>query len=363
MKIAATLPDHGAIVEAILEGFTVAAMLIIQTGVVPPFPTQLPIRYRRETGETWLLPNQVVQVGEADCEDLCIWFAAGLRVTGQDPGAMCTLVNTGPRQIHCLVRMSDGQLYDPSLELRQRETAQKRALKTMAVSGWDVGGQVQVTDHRKPPGSPRKPSEGLPPPAAAPVGPLQQATFGPGAFSDKDKTATRTNPDGSVTRWYQPGGALNPKPDDRYDRAVTANRPGNIAIAMAAKAYAESIGDKPTADLEKYGRLTRQLNPNLPVADPLALDPLDPAYEPYGPGYNPYFDPYGGYGGGFGGMFGGDTYGNDEYVQQYLMQQTQPAFYDMPVTYEDIYGLETEQWEDSAESEMGDFIDVEGDIS
>lgn len=376
MKIAATLPDHGAIVEAILDGFVVAAMMIIQTGVVPPFPTQLPIRYRRETGESWLLPNQVAQVGEADCEDLCIWTAAGLRVTGQDPGAMCTLVNTGPRQIHCLVRMSDGQLYDPSLELRQRESAQKRAIKTMAVSGWGIGGQVVVTDHRKP-GAQRQPTEGLPPPAAAPTGPARSSTWGPTSFAESDKTATRTNADGSITRWYQPGGALNQKPGSKYQDIVDQNRPGNIFVAEAAQRYAQSIGEKPTTkNLEDIGKAIRRVTSNATPLDPLAIDPLDPTswppgydpyagYSPFGPGYNPMYDPYsGGYAGGYGGMYGGDPYGNDAYVQQYLMQQTQPAYYDMPVTYEDIFGLDSEQWADNPdESELGDFIEVEGSVT
>lgn len=361
MKIAATLPDHGAIVEAILDGFVVAASMIIAAGVVPPFPEQMPIRYREETGEEWMLPNQVVQRGEGDCEDLCIWTAAGLRVTGQDPGARCTLVNTGPRRIHCLVQLSDGSTYDPSRVLRAREKERARATKTMSVSGFGLGGTVVFREHR---GGPRAaPSSSAPPAAAPPAGapviidPFQKVW-------DEMKKAGVTK-----ARYTDERGALESLEGKRLEKIMKLNlsqvddmRPGNIAVALAARDYAKSIGDRPTEDLNTYGGATRKVVPAAPV-DPLAVDPLSdpygPAWDPYGPGYNPYYDPYaGGFAGGYGMAYGGQSYDNDAYVQQYLMQQESPGFgyQQFPTTYDDIFGTDTEQW---AYVEGDEPIDVE----
>lgn len=352
MKIAATLPDHGAIVEAVLDGFTVAACLIIATGAVPPFPNMLPIRYRKEQGETWLLPNQVVQLGEGDCEDLCIWASAGFRVTGQDPGARCVLANTGPRQIHCLVQMSDGQMYDPSRELQALENQRKRAVKAMSVSGFGIGDLV-ARDHRKP--GARAPAGG-PPPAAAPVGPTQQGTFGSKLEDDMKQRGV------SSQRYADGEARLETVLKINRLKAFEEGRPGNLIAADAARRYAQEIGDQVKA-ISDIGKGRRSVAPPAAPVDPLALDPLsDPfggAYMPFGPGYNPYYDPYaGGYAGGYGGLYGGDMYDNDSYVQQYVQSQY-PYANEMPLTYEDIYGLESEG--DYPAADYGDAIDVSAD--
>jgi len=146
MRITASLPDHGAVIEAVLEGFTKAAQLVIESGVVPPSPRDAGIRYREERGtEEWLLPNQVMERGVGDCEDLCIWTAGGLRATGEDPEARCALRQTGPTTIHCVVELGDGSTMDPSLE---RLMTERGTPELFSVGGWTLGDTVVIKDHR-----------------------------------------------------------------------------------------------------------------------------------------------------------------------------------------------------------------------
>src|SRR3954468_13551338 len=111
MRITATLPDHGAIITAVMEGFVCAAQLEIEAGIVPPSPLLVQsLKFIDEPAgqEDWLLPHQVMKAGGGDCEDLAFWHCAGLRATGQDPGATCVLVQTGVSRLHCVVQTSDG---------------------------------------------------------------------------------------------------------------------------------------------------------------------------------------------------------------------------------------------------------------
>lgn len=168
MKISATLPDHGLIVEACLEGFVLAAAIMIQAGAVPPFPWLAGVKYRKERGEEWLLPNQVIEAGQGDCEDLSIWAAAGYRVTGQDPAAQVTLRMTGPREVHAVVLLSTGRVADPSLQM----AAMERQLSVSGVNEYvmslgGVMGDVMVREHRGDPSAPRRPSTAAPPAAAS----------------------------------------------------------------------------------------------------------------------------------------------------------------------------------------------------
>lgn len=49
-----------------------------------------------------------------DCDDLASWHTAGLRATGEDPGARAVVVRTGPTLWHAVVERSDGTIDDPS---------------------------------------------------------------------------------------------------------------------------------------------------------------------------------------------------------------------------------------------------------
>lgn len=145
MRITATLPDHGAIITAVMEGFVCAAQLEIEAGIVPPSPLLVQsLKFIDEPAgqEDWLLPHQVMKAGGGDCEDLAFWHCAGLRATGQDPGATCVLMQTGVSRLHCVVQTSDGQIIDPTLDIRNRHP-----LRRKKVSG--IGGDpVKIIDHR-----------------------------------------------------------------------------------------------------------------------------------------------------------------------------------------------------------------------
>lgn len=171
MRITADIPDHGALVMAIMEGFVTAAELEIRAGIVPPSPLAVPgLKFVPETAENWQLPHQVLQSGQGDCEDICFWECAGYRVTGADSGATCVLVQTGETRLHCVVRLSDGSIQDPSAVLKAANTASKlmrkrggvpgkpRASPTLGAGVFDIirpgstpGQQagIRVTDHRK----------------------------------------------------------------------------------------------------------------------------------------------------------------------------------------------------------------------
>jgi len=178
MRITATIPDHGALVMAIMEGFVQAAQLVVRAGVVPPFPTAVPgLKFIKESKgeENWLLPNQVLEAGGGDCEDLSFWEAAGLRETGADPQATVVLVQTGQHDLHAVVLMSDGSYRDPAQMLRAVQSTLSRRKKSPA-----IGDGTYLHDHRAPRGAP-----GTPPPqpslqaAAAPTGnqPAQMAAY------------------------------------------------------------------------------------------------------------------------------------------------------------------------------------------
>lgn len=129
MRIEATIPDHGALVMAIMEGFVIADELIIKAGLVPPSPLMVPgLKFIPESSgsENWKLAHAVLKDGGGDCEDLAFWHAAGLRVTGEDPGAACILVQTGEHDLHCVVLRSDGSQEDPALVLKLQGTRRRR---------------------------------------------------------------------------------------------------------------------------------------------------------------------------------------------------------------------------------------------
>jgi hypothetical protein len=119
MKMFSRLTDHAAVVEAVLEGFVLACVVLIESGVVPPYPHDAGVRYQMEPvgEEDWKLPTDVIREGWGDCEDLSFWTAAGHRVTGTDPGAHVRIMRIGPGKLHAIVMRSDGSIDDPSLDL------------------------------------------------------------------------------------------------------------------------------------------------------------------------------------------------------------------------------------------------------
>jgi hypothetical protein len=339
MKISATLPDHGEVVEAVLEGFTLAACLIIESGVVPPFPQQTTVKYSEEPAgqESWLLPNQVMAAGVGDCEDLCIWEAAGMRVTGEDPGAKCVLAMTGKKKLHCLVMMSDGRVSDPSMQLSMRQ-------KQLAMSNFSVGGGVTITDHRKPPSS-QPPPTGGPPPAQA----------------NPNPTDTSNSPFSQLTKWMK---------DNANNPQVKHNSDGSTSVSFTDEAFLQAHGvpkglnttynpyqDKFDAAL---GPMAQGLANAAAVGDVVSAhfgqgqrtnappegyvqDPVTGQWYPPGAGVDPLAEmpmyPQAPWGGGYGSDYGyGGDYGYGQFQGGY--GGVGPGYYqDAPLlTYMDLYG-------------------------
>jgi hypothetical protein len=113
------LPPNAAIIEAALEGLVRVNLVLMETGVIPPFPHETDVIYRLEPEgeEDWKHGSNAIRDGWADCEDLAAWCVAGLRFSGEDEAARCAILRTGPTNMHCVVLMSDGRIWDPSMDL------------------------------------------------------------------------------------------------------------------------------------------------------------------------------------------------------------------------------------------------------
>jgi hypothetical protein len=129
MKITSKLIDHAEVLHRVMEGFVQAAQLMVESGLVPPDPLDVPeLEYRLEPPgeEDWKLPNEAIKDGWLDCEDASFWRAGGLRATGQDRSARVIVVQTGPGKLHAVVQLADGSLSDPSKDLYMRQRARNR---------------------------------------------------------------------------------------------------------------------------------------------------------------------------------------------------------------------------------------------
>jgi hypothetical protein len=117
------LPDVAAVVEAALEGLVLSDVVLIESGLVPPYPYDTGVVYRLEPPgeEVWKLAHDVISDGWGDCEDLAAWVAAGHRVTGRDEDARVVLIKTGVNKLHAVVLLGDGAIEDPSRILRVRK--------------------------------------------------------------------------------------------------------------------------------------------------------------------------------------------------------------------------------------------------
>jgi hypothetical protein len=107
-------------VGAALEGLSrVAQVQLIEAsrqGRPLPLLYSSGVRYRRERGtENWLGPVDVLRLGYGDCEDLVAWRVAELREHGTPAQPYC--YPPRPGLVHCVVRMPDGSIEDPSKRL------------------------------------------------------------------------------------------------------------------------------------------------------------------------------------------------------------------------------------------------------
>jgi len=73
------------------------------------------VRYQRTDG--WQSPRQLLASRRGDCKELAVYEVARLRERGVPATLRITRVG---RVWHVLVRMPDGQLFDPSRELGMR---------------------------------------------------------------------------------------------------------------------------------------------------------------------------------------------------------------------------------------------------
>lgn len=125
------LPPVPAVIEAALEGLVRANLVLMETGLVPPFPHDTNVVYRLEPAgeEDWKIASRAIHDGWADCEDIAAWCVAGLRFTGEDEGARCAIMRTGPTNMHCVVLQSDGAVWDPSIDLGMLDNRGRRGVR------------------------------------------------------------------------------------------------------------------------------------------------------------------------------------------------------------------------------------------
>lgn len=122
MRIRLAIPDHlvtPEALEAALEATALASEQAIRNGEVPPLQDAISrgVRWREEPftdGEHFDLPAQVLGRGWGDCDDLAPWLAGELRATGEDPGAIPRVYQTGANRWHVVVQTSSGEVLDPS---------------------------------------------------------------------------------------------------------------------------------------------------------------------------------------------------------------------------------------------------------
>ena len=134
--------------DAALEAVTRLDTDLLRAGNVPDFRNVVHrLRWRPEPkgAECFDHAEKVVGRGWGDCDDLAPYYAASLRVSGEDPRARAEVIRTGPKRWHAIVRRSDGRIEDPSLAagMPSPEGIRAAVLPTMAeltnsVSGVDV---------------------------------------------------------------------------------------------------------------------------------------------------------------------------------------------------------------------------------
>ena len=73
------------------------------------------VRYKGENGERWQLPQETLDKGFGDCEDLAAWLSAQENLAGRKCEAVVKQV--GRRMKHAVVRYADGRIEDPSRKL------------------------------------------------------------------------------------------------------------------------------------------------------------------------------------------------------------------------------------------------------
>jgi len=281
MKMTCELPDHAAVVEALLEGFVRACLVIIAAGLAPPDPRQTSptVKYKLEPvgEEDWKLPHNVIRDGWGDCEDLAGWRAAGLRFTGEDAGARVKVVKTGENKLHAVVERGDGSIDDVCKEMWLNQPEGRRKLKVL--------GLVTAQDAFKS----LKPGQIVTPTGSV----VDTTTLQPALVRDHRAPSKRPAGGGgkNYEDWYGYGTDPDPHRNDPDPNAKKVTTPAgtNWVKGRSSPSIDPNTGEPylvnpMTGTTTPYGQQQYGLPPGQAQYNP---------YDPYGYGqYNPY-DPYG----------------------------------------------------------------------
>lgn len=103
----------------LLSGLVALNLGQLRRGLVPPIysPQAAHVRYQRESPgrEVWQSALEVFRSGRGDCEDLASWLAASYQLVGVDAHAV--IIDIRPGLKHCVTRLPDGTIEDPSKKL------------------------------------------------------------------------------------------------------------------------------------------------------------------------------------------------------------------------------------------------------
>jgi len=147
MRVQVAIPEQyidKPVLDSALEAVTRLNEDMIAKREVPLFEDALHrVRWQAEPPgqEHFDHAAAVLGRGHGDCDDLAPWHAASLRATGEDPGAIATCYQSGPKRWHAVVERSDGSLEDPSLAagMPTHSGIRAAAVPLMDVSGPNVG--------------------------------------------------------------------------------------------------------------------------------------------------------------------------------------------------------------------------------
>ena len=116
--VAATMriDSNAPAINAALEGLVRLNQSQMARGNIPPL-YKSGIRYKRDHGETWDSCKVCLARGCGDCEDLACYRAAELRQKGIPARAVVMRSRTPGVAWHCVVRLPNGRIEDPSRKL------------------------------------------------------------------------------------------------------------------------------------------------------------------------------------------------------------------------------------------------------
>lgn len=111
--VASVRVDTPSQLAAMLAGMQVAGTLDMERAKLPRlYDSGIVYRRERPMQEHWKLPSQTFADGYGDCEDLAVYRAAELALSGEN--ARVVLLRAKPRLWHVAVQRANGTIEDPS---------------------------------------------------------------------------------------------------------------------------------------------------------------------------------------------------------------------------------------------------------